>query len=49
LVSAALSGRPISASSLALIAKALAETPPAELIDRLLFMDSSDPGPALAG
>jgi transcriptional regulator with XRE-family HTH domain len=35
-VSAALAGRPIAASSVALIAKALASAPPDEIIGRLL-------------
>jgi transcriptional regulator with XRE-family HTH domain len=35
-VSAALHGRPIAASSLGLIAKALASTPVVDVIDRLL-------------
>jgi len=38
-VSAALGGRPIAASSLSLIAKALAETPTVDVIDRLLALD----------
>jgi hypothetical protein len=43
-VSAALSGKPIAASSLSLIAKALASTPTVEVIDRLLFTDGNEPG-----
>jgi hypothetical protein len=35
-ISAALAGRPIAASSMGLIAKALAKSPPNEIIDRLL-------------
>ena len=38
-VSAALNGKPIAASSLNLIAKALAAKAPVEVIDRLLFAD----------
>jgi transcriptional regulator with XRE-family HTH domain len=36
-VSAALNGKPIAASSLSLIAKALANAPVVDVIDRLLF------------
>jgi transcriptional regulator with XRE-family HTH domain len=43
-VSAALSGKPIAASSLNLIAKALASKPTVEVIDRLLFADGKEPG-----
>ena len=43
-VSAALSGKPIAASSLNLIAKALASKPTVEVIDRLLFADGPEPG-----
>ena len=43
-ISAALGGRPIAASSLSLIAKALAETPTVEVIDRLLGADGGVPG-----
>ena len=39
-ISAALGGRPIVASSLGLIAKALADAPTVDLIDRLLLADS---------
>jgi len=46
-ISAALGGRPIAASSLGLIAKALAEAPTVDLIDRLLWADS--PGSGLDG
>ncbi len=38
-VSAALNGRPIAASSLNLIARALAKAPVVEVIDRLLLGD----------
>ena len=41
-VSAALSGRPIAASSLSLIARALAQAPPVDVIDRLLFTDAEE-------
>ena len=41
-ISAALSGRPISATSLKLIAKALADLPPSEVIDRLILGDSGN-------
>ena len=41
-VSAAMSGRPIAASSLRLIGKALASAPPVDVLDRLLFGDASD-------
>jgi len=41
-VSAALNGKAIAASSLSLIAKALAEAPPVDVIDRLLFADSEE-------
>jgi len=43
-VSAALGGRPIAASSLSLIAKALAETPTVDVIDRLLGTEPVNPG-----
>jgi hypothetical protein len=43
-VSAALSGRPIAASSLNLMVKALASTPVDALIDRLLSTDGGPPG-----
>ena len=43
-VSAALGGRPIAASSLGLIAKALADTPTVEVIDRLLGANPFDTG-----
>lgn len=36
-VSAALNGRPISATSLSLMGKALAASPPSAIIDRLLY------------
>lgn len=36
-ISAALSGQPVAASSVALIARAYAKSPPDEIIDRLLF------------
>ena len=36
-ISAALSGRPVAASSVALMARAFAKSAPDEIIDRLLF------------
>jgi lambda repressor-like predicted transcriptional regulator len=42
-VSAALNGKPIAASSLSLIAKALAAKPTLDVIDRLLFTDPNGP------
>jgi len=44
-VSAALSGRPIAATSLNLMARALAEAPANELIERLLYGDRDERGP----
>ena len=38
-ISAAINGKPISATSLKLIAKALADTRPMDVIDRLLFLE----------
>lgn len=43
-ISSALSGKPIAASSLSLIAKALASKPTVDVIDRLLFADEKEPG-----
>lgn len=43
-ISAALGGRPIAASSLSLIAKALAERPTVDVIDRLLVPGLDNPG-----
>jgi len=42
-ISTALGGRPIAASSLNLIAKALAQTPTVDLIDQLLLTETSGP------
>lgn len=45
-VSTALSGKPIAAKSVGLIAKALLSTPADEIIDRLVRGDASDLGAA---